>query len=145
MQASSYALATVLNKLTGSSHPQAPTDFNAAWLFLLGKSPLRDYPIYGSVYTPTAMRPLSIVNSYNRLLASALRYRLAPLASSYIGSHQRGFLPSRSILANILDMVKVLSFALSEGKVRISGHRVLGRDSIEKKFFLSLLLKNSLE
>jgi len=55
-------------------------------------------------YEPGDTRPLAIVNTDNRLIASAYRILLEPLLESCISPDQRGFLPGRSILANVADI-----------------------------------------
>jgi hypothetical protein len=52
--------------------------------------------------------PLNVVNTDNRIVANAIRYKVeAPLAKG-IAQHQRGFLPGRSILEDILDIEEEL-------------------------------------
>ena len=52
--------------------------------------------------------PLSIVNCDNRILANALRLRLEPIFAEWVSEGQRGFLPGRSLLANVLDMEEAM-------------------------------------
>ena len=52
--------------------------------------------------TPT--RPLMLVDTSNRLLANAIRWRLEPLISDIIGEDQWGFLGGRAILENVVDL-----------------------------------------
>ena len=47
---------------------------------------------------------MNITNSDNRLLASAVRIAIEPCLSRIITPDQRGFLPGRSMIANILDV-----------------------------------------
>ena len=79
------------------------SDFNAATMvFLPKKDPLISES--GVAYTTAGdLRPLSIVNTDNRLLANALRLRIEPLLAQAISSLQQGFLPGRSLLKNVLD------------------------------------------
>ena len=49
-------------------------------------------------------RPLSIGNTANRLLASAYRLRWEPLLAPRISPYQRGFLPGRSMLRNVVEV-----------------------------------------
>ena len=51
-----------------------------------------------------ATRPLSVVNTDNRVLASALRYVVEPGLAVGDSLVQRGFLPGRSMNANILEI-----------------------------------------
>ena len=58
---------------------------------------------HGDYFTPEATRPLSIVNSDNRILASAARLAWEPLITPLIGSHRQGFLQGRSLTRNLID------------------------------------------
>ena len=58
----------------------------------------------GYFYRPGDTRPLSIVNTDNRLLASAVRIVFEPILAAWISPWQRGFLKGRSMTANILDI-----------------------------------------
>ena len=44
------------------------------------------------------------LNTDNRLLASAARIRLEPILDEFVSPCQRGFLPGRSLLANVVDV-----------------------------------------
>ncbi len=50
------------------------------------------------------MRPINIVNSDNRMLASAIRLKIEPVLAAWIDPDQRGFLPGRSLLSNVIDI-----------------------------------------
>ena len=69
------------------------SQFNAAiMVFIPKKAPL--VSAAGIEYTSAAdMRPLSIVNTDNRLLANALRLRIEPLVARAISMEQQGVLP----------------------------------------------------
>lgn len=75
----------------------APLDFNFAFLVCLPKDE-------GEVLKPGATRPLSIVDASNRIIASIFRIVLERQVSSWVSSAQRGFLPGRQMLRNILDV-----------------------------------------
>ena len=79
-------------------------DFNQAWMAMLPKSATVDDPTLGPAYHPRDLRPLSIVDCYNRLMANTFNQKLVRVANEYIADTQRGFLPGRNILQNILDM-----------------------------------------
>ena len=54
------------------------------------------------------MRPINIVDFENRILANAVRLRLDPLLARWICPEQRGFLPGRSLLSNVLDVEEAM-------------------------------------
>ena len=107
-----FAAAQALEASDGLDHLAAacPLDevgqsaFNAAvMVFLQKKEPL--ISAAGVAYTKASdLRPLSIVNTDNRLLANALRLRIEPLLSQVISTMQQGFLPGRSLLKNVIDV-----------------------------------------
>lgn len=53
---------------------------------------------------PGDVRPLSVVNTDNRLLLVAVRLRVDPLLATAIFPAQRGFLPGRSMLPNVVEV-----------------------------------------
>ena len=55
-------------------------------------------------YTADHTRPLSIVNCDNRLVASAMRIRWEDILDNWVSDLQRGFLPGRSMLSNVIDI-----------------------------------------
>ena len=55
-------------------------------------------------HKPGEVRPLSIVNTDNRLMANAMRLRIEPLLAKAISPMQRGFLPGRSMLHNVVEV-----------------------------------------
>eukprot|EP00959_Pyramimonas_sp_CCMP1952_P090816 1901312-Pyramimonas_sp.AAC.1 len=57
----------------------------------------------GQIFRPGGTRPLSITNSDNRVIANAYRLRWEPIVAPGIAKEQRGFIPGRSMLANIVD------------------------------------------
>ena len=67
------------------------------------------------VYTPENTRPLSITNTDNRLLASAVRLKVEAHLAPEISDMQRGFIGGRSMLSNLVDMDEGMqAAALSE-------------------------------
>ena len=58
----------------------------------------------GDYYSAVNTRPLSIVNTDNRLIANAYRLRWEPFFNKWVSDFQRGFLPERSMLANVVDV-----------------------------------------
>ena len=55
-------------------------------------------------FEPGATRPLSVVNTDNRLIASAYKKVIEPLANEWVSSMQQGFLEGRSMLLNVVDI-----------------------------------------
>eukprot|EP00974_Lingulodinium_polyedra_P025634 2477097-Lingulodinium_polyedra.AAC.1 len=69
-------------------------------VFLPKKEPLVSES--GIAYTRAEdLRPLSIVNTDNRLVANALRLRIEPILAQAISEMQQGFLAGRSMLKNV--------------------------------------------
>lgn len=84
-------------------HPPPP-DFNHALLFLLPKKPSSTHPRLGPAYTPANTRPISVVNTDNRIIASILNRILLKFALPFCSPTQRGFLTGRNIATNVIDM-----------------------------------------
>ena len=81
-----------------------PPDFNYSRLICLPKKP-SGHTDTGEVYfLPEATRPLSIVNTDNRLMAAALKLALHDWMEKWISHHQQGFLTGRSMNDNILQV-----------------------------------------
>ena len=78
--------------------------FNVGLLFLLPKAPAGCDELLGDYFQPGDTRPLAVVNTDNRLLASAARKVLEPVLEKWINPCLRGFLPRRSMLKNIIDV-----------------------------------------
>ena len=94
-----------------------PAHFNSALLVLLPKKPNFVDPDRGDIFSPENMRPLSIVNCFNRIIANAYRVALEPFTKNLISNMQRGFMKNRLITENIVD----IDFASM--KVRMKGER----------------------
>ena len=54
-------------------------DFNLGLLVCLGKKPESHDDIHGDIYTPDSTRPLSIVNTDNRIIANAAKHCWEPI------------------------------------------------------------------
>ena len=79
------------------------TAFNEATMVFIPKKVARE--VNGVRFNePGDVRPLSVVNTDNRLMANAVRLRVEPLLAKAISPEQRGFLPGRSMLQNVLDI-----------------------------------------
>ena len=81
-----------------------PHNFNDATLICLPKNPTGTDPEHGTFFSPEATRPLSIVNTDNRLMASAIRIRLERVVTRWITRAQKGFLKGRSMLSNVVSI-----------------------------------------
>ena len=95
---------TMLQQMHGSDARPEGHSFNLGLLICLGKKPHSEHPEYGQVFQPSSTRPLSIVNTDNRLLANAARLRWEQLLNPWVSPQQQGFLGQRSILKNVLDI-----------------------------------------
>ena len=83
---------------------ELPDGFNTSFLCCLPKKPTGTDPTAGDYFAPSSTRPLSLVNTDNRLIASSFRVLLEPLIEPLISKAQRGFLRGRQMLSNILDI-----------------------------------------
>ena len=69
---------------------------------------------------PEDTRPISMVDTANRLLANAVRLRWEPVLGAWVSEEQRGFVPDRSLLMNVVDLedeAMLTSLQASEGGV----------------------------
>jgi len=90
--------------------------FNEAIMAFLPKKPCATMGTI-EVYEAGGTRPLSIVNTDNRLIASTLRMALEPVLCKVISENQRGFLRGRSLIANVVDTEEaMMKFSLEEEK-----------------------------
>ena len=79
------------------------TSFNEAVMVFIPKKVAHE--VNGiRCHKPDEVRPLSIVNTDNRLMANAVRLRVEPLLAQAISPEQRGFLPGRSLLQNVVEV-----------------------------------------
>ena len=79
-------------------------EFNEALLVCLPKKTQAFDPEGNPIYHPGETRPLAISNTDNRLIATTARLRWEDIANKYVHEHQRGFLPGRSMIQNIIDI-----------------------------------------
>ena len=75
-----------------SGDADSTATFNDGTLACLPKKPSGVDGEVGEFYSPEDTRPLTIVNTDNRLVANAWRYLLEPLLSPVISAAQRGLL-----------------------------------------------------
>ena len=83
---------------------KVPANFNHAILCCLQKTASRTGAVHGDVYAPSKTRPLSIVNTDNRIIANAYRLMMEPIIGMWVSDMQRGFLNGRSMLSNVVDV-----------------------------------------
>ena len=60
--------------------------------------------VTGQVVAPDETRPISMVDTSNRLLASAARLRWERILGAWVAPSQKGFLPGRSLLSNVVEL-----------------------------------------
>ena len=77
-------------------------DCNAALMSCIPKKEAGELPDGSKWYTPEATRPVSIVNTDNRILASAMKIKWENILSPMISQRQKGFLKNRSMLSSIV-------------------------------------------
>eukprot|EP00973_Karenia_brevis_P015642 2140173-Karenia_brevis.AAC.1 len=78
-------------------------DFNEGFLSCIPKKPT-GIDERGPYFAAKDTRPLSVVNTDNRLIAGAYRFLFAPVAERFVSQVQKAFLPGRSMLTNIVDV-----------------------------------------
>ena len=137
---SGEVLTGVLGDLT-SEGPWVPESFNVAVMACLPKKPAGTDPIHGDYYTPENTRPLSIVNTDNRLLAAALKRTLEKPADEWVSEAQQGFIPGRSMISNILQVdkeAKSLALAGKKGAIILFDFAA-AFPSVDQGFLLKVL------
>eukprot|EP00974_Lingulodinium_polyedra_P027092 2613811-Lingulodinium_polyedra.AAC.1 len=72
--------------------------FNESDMVFIPKLPDGEIGAVGDV------RPISIASGENRILANAFRYPFVDAMKSWVSAEQRGFLPGRDVLQNILEI-----------------------------------------
>ena len=78
--------------------------FNHAILCCLPKVASKVDPLHGDIHQASQTRPLSVVNTDNRLIANAYRIMMEPIMNGWVSDMQQGFLEGRSMLSNIVDV-----------------------------------------
>ena len=96
--------SSLLREMHGDDWPDEGHGFNLGLLICLGKKAHSQDPVHGAVFHAANTRPLSIVNTDNRILANAARLRWERILNPWISPQQQGFLGNRSILKNVLDI-----------------------------------------
>ena len=87
--------------------------FNEVVLVFIAKKPSAT-DVYGELcFQASDARPICIVDTANRLTANAARLRWESLLAPWLAKEQRGFLPGRSMLANVVDIeTEAMRYAL---------------------------------
>ena len=84
--------------------PDDPHNFNLGVLCCIPKKPVGQHETLGEVYDGDSTRPLMIVNVANRIIAAAYKICWEDILAPWISQQQRGFLPGRSMLANVVEL-----------------------------------------
>ena len=105
-----------LSMQESSTIDELPPGFNHSHLCCLPKKPAGTHPAFGEFYTAAKTRPMSLINTDNRLLASSYRSLLEPLADAVVPPMQRGFLRGRSLLRNAFEIDHASMLASLEEK-----------------------------
>jgi len=79
-------------------------DFNLSLLCCLPKKPHGIDEEAGAYFKGEDTRPLALVNTDNRIIASAARITWEPILATYISNNQQGFLKGRQMLNNVIDI-----------------------------------------
>ena len=97
----------ILKKAYKEHGLDVPHTFNLSHLVCIPKTPHTKTDTGMDVYLPSSTRPLSVVNTVNRLMASSARLRWEPRLAPWISECQRGFVRGRSLLQNVWEMEQV--------------------------------------
>eukprot|EP00972_Heterocapsa_arctica_P090036 13283256-Heterocapsa_arctica.AAC.1 len=89
--------------MEGPSSP-LPDDFNWSFLCCLPNKPAGGTEQGKAYFTPATTRPLSLVNTDNRLLCCAYRLLMEPKIAKLISLLQNGFISGRKILNNVIEV-----------------------------------------
>ena len=81
-----------------------PKDFNQTFVCCLPKKVFGNCSVLGDFYDPQNTRPLSLVNTDNRLVGNVLRLVIESLDNEWVSKIQRRFLHGRSLLSNVVDV-----------------------------------------
>ena len=92
----------ILDLMNPNGH-KVPNNLNMSILHLLAKKP-SSHANGIPAYTPENTRPISVVNTDNRLIAAAINKVLAPKATNLCEEIQRGFLLNKSIIKNVIEI-----------------------------------------
>ena len=90
--------------LIDEAYADDASTYNASLLVCLPKKKAGSLEDGTDFYDAEATRPLALVNTDNRLVAAAAKRRWERALSHFVYKHQRGFLPGRSIIQNVIDV-----------------------------------------
>jgi hypothetical protein len=115
--------------------------FNASLLCCLPKSSSGTMDDGMDFYDASNTRPLSVGNTDCRLIAAACRTAWQPLFQARVDPHQRGFLPHRSMAANIYEVDEALrtEACLGQDSAAIFWDWAAAFPSIDRGFLLAAL------
>ena len=102
--ASEYLFDAAEDLQETQSCPDQLSSFNHASLCCLPKSASHIDPVLGDIHSANLTRPLSIVNTDNRLIANAYRIMIEPIVNERVSGMQRVFLQGRSMASNVIDI-----------------------------------------
>jgi len=92
-------------------------DFNLSLLCCLPKKPHGVDPEHGEFFAGEDTRPLALVNTDNRIIASSARITWEPILAQYISDHQQGFLKGRQMLNNVISIdYEAMTVSLKYGR-----------------------------
>ena len=94
----------VLREAYSDRCPQDTHDFNLSLLCCLPKKPSGIDEEAGEYFKGEDTRPLALVNTDNRIIASAARLTWEPILNSFISRAQQGFLRGRQMINNVIDI-----------------------------------------
>ena len=93
---------------------QGNTPFNSATMAFIPKKVAHESEDGQRFFKPHEVRPLSIMNTDNRLMANAVRMRTEPMLDKIVSDSQRGFLPGRSLIQNVVQIDTAMRTAALE-------------------------------
>jgi len=83
---------------------EVPELFNIAFMIFIPKDPSGLTEFGTPFYAPESTRPLSLADTFNKLVANTIRIALERVASNRISFYQRGFLKGRQVLDNVVEL-----------------------------------------
>ena len=83
---------------------EGTSGFNAGLMVFLPKKAPQSNELGEEFLRPAELRPLTIVNTDNRLMANTLRLRIEPVVNTFISPQQQGFLGGRSLIKHVTDI-----------------------------------------
>ena len=81
----------------GFHDPCGTAAWNVGAFVFLPKKVAGSHPLWGDFYTAGDVRPLTIMNNDNRLLANGVRHRIEEAINKWVSDSRQGFLHGRSM------------------------------------------------